>query len=469
MVDETALRNRYEEAGQAQVFDFIESLDPSEKEKLLAQLDGIDVEKLPALLKAAKEEAANTTGGDIEPFSGSVGRTTDEDLVTKSKATGMEAIRSGEVAALVLAGGQGTRLGYDGPKGMYDIGLPSGKSLFQMMAERILKLTMLAGESDKEVAIPFYIMTSPLNHSQTTEFWKKNDYFGLGEKNVGFFQQGMLPCMKEDGKIIMETASKVAMAPDGNGGIYPSLVSSGSLEDMTKRGIKYLHVFSIDNALLRPADPVFMGYCIEEGADCGNKVVWKVDPHEKVGVVATKDKKPCIVEYSEITKEMAEKKDADGRLEFGAGNICNHFYTIDFIKDKIIPNLGNMYHIARKKIKYYDGEKKETISPTSNTGLKLESFIFDVFPFSEKHAVLDVDRKEEFGPVKNKPGSDSDSPDTARKLISDMAKKWVVSSGGTLVGDKDGVINEISPLTSYAGEGLEDLVKGKDLECPFTL
>lgn len=134
-----------------------------------------------------------------------------------------------------------------------------------------------------------------------------------------------------------------------------------------------------------------------------------------------------------------------------------------------MPNMGNMYHIARKKIKYYDGEKKETISPTSNTGLKLESFIFDVFPMSEKMAVLDVDRSLEFGPVKNKPGSDSDSPDTARKLISEMAKKWVVAAGGTLVGDKENAVNEISPMTSYSGEGLEDLVKGKDIQCPFTL
>lgn len=466
MTDEQQIRARYECAGQSHVFDYYDSLNADEKEQLLTQLGDIKVEQLHSFLKSALEqESSVTSDADIKPFGGPVGRATDEKLVADCYKIGMEAIAQGQVAALVLAGGQGTRLGYDGPKGMYDIGLPSKKSLFQMMAERIKRLEILAGGN---VVVPFYIMTSPLNHAQTEEFWASNDYFGLGKENVCLFSQGMLPCMKDDGKIIMETAGEVAMAPDGNGGIYPSMVSSGSLADMEKRGIKYLHVFSIDNALIKPADPVFMGYCINQGSDCGNKVCWKVDAGESVGVVATKSGKPCIVEYSEISKEMAESVDSDGRLVYGAGNICNHFYTIDFIKDKIIPNMGNLYHIARKKIKYYDGEKKQTITPTSNSGLKLETFIFDVFPFSQNMAVLDVDRSLEFAPVKNKPGSPSDSPDTARALISAMAKSFVTAAGGKLTGDETAIC-EVSPLTSYSGEGLEELVKGKEIVCPFSL
>lgn len=470
-MSEAVIRERYEAAGQGHVLDFVVDLEDSEKQALLTQLDEIPVELLDGYLKAAMAETSSSTSiDDISPFVGSVGRTTDTKLVEDSYGVGMGAIRRGEVATLVLAGGQGTRLGYDGPKGMYNIGLPSGKSLFQLMAERIRKLTQLAGG---ETVIPFFIMTSPLNHDETVQFWDSHNYFDLGRENVKLFQQGMLPCLTEDGKIIMETAYQVAMAPDGNGGIYPALVSSGSLDEMTARGIKYLHIFSIDNALVRPADPVFMGYCMNQGADLGNKVVWKAHPDEQVGVIATRAGKPCIVEYSEISSEMAERKDATGRLVFGAANICNHFYTLEFIREKILPNLGNMYHIARKKIKYYDGEKKETITPTSNTGIKLESFIFDVFQLSEKMVVLDTQRSEEFSPVKNKPGSESDSPDTARAMISALAKKWVRAAGGRLihehdVEDDETLISEISSLTSYGGEGLESLVNGKDITCPFS-
>lgn len=466
MVDEQNIRSRYAKAGQLHVFDYYDSLDTEQKKKLLTQLDKIKVEQLDDFLKSALEqESCVTSDSDISPFRGPVGRTMDEKLVKDCNNIGMEAISRGQVAALVLAGGQGTRLGYDGPKGMYDIGLPSKKSLFQLMAERIKRLETLAGTN---VIIPFYIMTSPLNHTQTEQFWMSNNYFGLGKEHVYLFSQGMLPCMTDDGKIILETPGEVAMAPDGNGGIYPSMVSSGALTDMKKRGIKYLHVFSIDNALLKPADPVFMGYCINQGSDCGNKVCWKVEAGESVGVVATKSGKPCIVEYSEITKEMAESMDSDGRLIYGAGNICNHFYTIDFIESKIIPNMGNLYHIARKKIKYYDAEQKQTITPTANSGLKLESFIFDLFPLSEKMAVLDVDRAMEFAPVKNKPGSPSDSPDTARALISAMAKSFVIAAGGKLTGDEDAIC-EVSPLTSYSGEGLEEMVKGRKIICPFSI
>ena len=466
---ESDIRERYKSAGQEHVFDCCDSLTSSEKAGLLSQLKEIQIEKIPSLLSAASAEASNdSSNGYIEPFSGPVGRSTEETLVKQSRQTGMEAIRRGEVAALVLAGGQGTRLGFDGPKGMYDIGLRSGRTLFQMTAERIKKLCELASEGGP-VTIPFYIMTSPLNHAATQEYLSSNNYFGLDAKNVFLFPQGMLPCLTEEGKVIMESAGTVAMAPDGNGGIYPSLLASGALGDMTTRGIRYLHVFSIDNAMVKPADPVFVGYCIDQAADCGNKVVWKAHAHEKVGVVASKSGRPCIVEYSEISQEMAERTDKEGRLLFGAANICNHFYTIDFIQNRVLPNIGNMYHIARKKIKYYDKERKETVTPTANNGVKLETFIFDVFPFSEKMAVLDVQRSEEFSPVKNKSGSPSDSPDTARAMISDLAKSWVVAAGGKLVGDVENGICEVSPLTSFGGEGLGNLVKGKEIECPFSL
>ncbi len=474
-----SVTKRCEAAGQVHILNHLSDDDVSEEDKVsfLQSVDEIPLEKLSDFLKGALEEEeklknfdpANVSADEqIEPFSGeSISTaTTDEAQLASLKGAhdvGMKAVENGQVAALLLAGGQGTRLGFNGPKGMYDIGLPSGKTLFEFMAERIKKLVQLSGRGDK--AIPFYIMTSPLNHKVTTEYFAKHDNFGI---DVHFFPQGTLPALTPEGKMILETPTSLAVAPDGNGGIYPAMVKHGIIADMKSRGIKYIHAFGVDNALVKPADPTFVGYCISNNADCGNKVLWKTSPGEKVGVVASKGGKPCIVEYSDISKEMSERRGEDGRLVFGAGNICNHFYTLDFLENVVVPNLGNMYHVARKKIPYYDASKKETVKPTENNGIKLESFIFDVFPLSVSMAVLDVERKDEFAPVKNPPGTDSDSPDTARMLFSNVAKDWLSKAGAILIGDTGSDLCEVSPLTSYNSEGLAQF-NGKEVKCPFTV
>lgn len=469
MKTQTEIEAYFKKHGQEHVLKHLSELADADKQSFLQQLSSIELEKIPpiaeleATLKKQEEESANQS---ITPLTERVAYSSDAAVVDKVQPLGLEAIQKGQVAALVLAGGQGTRLGFDHPKGMYNIGLPSGRTLFQMIVERLLRLKALA-KSDKN--IPFYVMTSPINHEETVKFFDSNNSFGMDRADIVFFEQGVLPCFDKDNKIILETDSKVAVAPDGNGGIYPSLEKSGSLADMEKRGVQHLHVFAIDNCLALPADPAFIGYCLSQQADCGNKVCWKTNAHEKVGVVAARDKKPCVIEYSEITKEMAEEVDASGRLVFGAGNICNHYYSLDFIKNKILPNFGNLYHLAHKKIPYYDGDKKETVKPTANNGIKLETFIFDVFPMSERMAIWDVTRAEEFAPVKNAPGSPSDSPDTARAAISNLAKAWVTKAGGKLTGNEESDQSEVSPLTSYSGEGLESLVKDKDIACPFSL
>jgi UDP-N-acetylglucosamine/UDP-N-acetylgalactosamine diphosphorylase len=517
-VDIEKVRKRYNNAGQGHVFDYYDLIESNEKKQLFVQqLNEIDVENIASLhTKALEQSSIASSNQTIQPFTGNIGRSNDDDDddgITKSNrtkwyATGINAIRNGQVAALVLAGGQGTRLGYNGPKGMYQLThLPSSKSLFQLMCERIRKLNQLATtgrtgtDSSNKNTIPFYVMTSPLNHNETVSYFDQNNYFSLEKENIFFFQQGMLPCLTNDGKIILEDKDRVAMAPDGNGGIYPSLQTSGAINHMIQeQNIQYLHVFSIDNALVKPADPMFIGYCIEQNADCGNKVVWKQHAHEAVGVMAvreyidtnttnttnnnTKVYKPCIVEYSEITKDMAEQINVEtNQLVFGAGNICNHFYTIDFIKDIILPNMGQLYHMAHKKIPYYNVEIDSTTVPTSNNGIKLETFIFDVFPLSERMCIYEVLRNEEFAPVKNQSSVSSntitpDTPESASCMISQLAKEWVMNAGGTLIGDSNtnsnsnGSMNdicEISPLTSYAGEGLEEIVKGKEIQCPFHL
>ena len=312
-----------------------------------------------------------------------------------------------------------------------------------------------------------------MNHDITMQYFRDNNNFGIEPENIKFFPQGVLPCLTlPSGKIILQSPYQCAMAPDGNGGIYPAMSKSGVIADMQQRGIEFIHAFSVDNALVKPADPGFIGYCIRMEADCGNKSLWKTDPHEKVGVVAEKGGKPCVVEYSELSKEMAERRMVTGAgenssqapLAFGAANICNHFYTLQFLQEQVLPNLGNMYHIARKKIPSWDNDLKQTVTPTSNNGIKLESFIFDVFPLSKTMAVYQVERMYEFAPVKNAPGSPSDSPDTARTMISELAKVWLAKAGAIVKVGNAGDICEISPLTSYAGEGLNQY---KDVEINF--
>lgn len=480
------LRAAYAVHGQEQVFEYVDSgvvKAPEEIDALVAQLRSIDLPRLHDLHKStdsptapdaasssSPEEAPIEEMKPIESF-GSLDSAPAEDKDRWYK-TGLQAVAEGKVAVVVLSGGQGTRLGFSGPKGMYDIGLPSGKTLFQLQAERLLRVCALARGSDSVASssarIPWYIMTSPLNDAATREFFASHKFFGVPEADVFFFSQGTLPCMTREGKIILESAGRVAMAPDGNGGIYPALQQKGALEDMRLRGVEHLHVFSIDNALVRVADPHFLGYCVENGADCGNKSVWKSEPEEKVGVVVSRGGKPCVVEYSEMSQETCERRDAaSGRLVFGAGNICNHYFSRGFLEDTVLPGMGDMYHVAHKKIPAADGPSGETRKPSENNGIKLESFIFDVFPLSKKMVLFEASRADEFAPVKNAPGTATDSPDTAREMISEQAKRWALAAGASRPGGEEGGeggggdgggLCEVSPLVSYGGEGLQDRV-----------
>jgi len=404
---------RYQRCNQHHVFHHWQYLTSQEKCDLLTQLESIEIEKLSTFLQSAlreKSKPLSSSNDVIKPFSGKVASVLHDDATTIESwySLGLDATRQNKVAALLLAGGQGTRLGFDGPKGMYDIGLPSGSSLFCIIAQRISRLIQLAQRQEQEltsscdnndtstknISLPLYIMTSPMNDRVTRDYFESNSFFGLPQEDVVFFSQGTLPCLSPEGKILMETPYKCAMAPDGNGGVYPAMNRCGILSDMSSRGIEHIHAFAIDNALAKPADPAFIGYCLHEEADAGNKSVWKSEPHEKVGVVAERNGKPCIVEYSELSKDMAEmvvpsndKNDNNTlKLVYGAGNICNHYFTLSFLKNVVIPQMECMYHIAEKKIGTWNEEEKKTVTPLSNNGIKLESFIFDVFTLLEKNS-----------------------------------------------------------------------------------
>lgn len=279
------------------------------------------------------------------------------------------------------------------------------------------------------------------------------------------FSIGTLPCLNMDGKVLLEAPHRIAVAPDGNGGLYAAtrspLVDDKSqtvLSNLARRKILYIHAYCVDNCLVRVADPVFLGYSIEKQADCAAKVVPKTHPTESVGVVACRGGKPSVVEYSEISKEQAERREAEtGELSFRAGNIANHFYTTAYLNQVEEFEEELAFHIARKKIPHVDLETGELVKPIKPNGMKLEMFVFDVFPFTERFTVLEVERNEEFSPLKNAPGTGSDDPETSRRDLLAQHRHFLEQAGASI---KEGVEIEISPLVSYAGEGLES-VKGK--------
>ncbi|KAJ9479360.1 UDP-N-acetylglucosamine pyrophosphorylase [Pseudozyma hubeiensis] len=480
-VDITSLRQRYEKAGQSHLFAFWDTLSAEQQAELAQQLDELDVTRVNQVFHTAikaDEEARAGKSHEVQPPPPSSVENTIEGEANPAKVehfrnVGLNAIAHGQVGVLLMAGGQGTRLGSSAPKGCYDIGLPSHKSLFQIQAERILSLQRIAARhatsssssssssSSNGVVIPWYIMTSGPTRKDTETFFAQHNYFGLEKQNIIFFEQGTLPCLSLEGKILLETPSKVATAPDGNGGLYRALrtpYNKGQPEtvisDLEKRGIKYLHAYGVDNCLVKVGDPVFLGVCLEQGVQAGVKVVKKENPKESVGVVALRDGKFGVVEYSEIPPALSEARDANGELSFRAANIVNHFYTTKFLSDDVPAFEPEMaFHIARKKIPTVDLSTGQPVKPSTPNGMKLELFVFDVFPFcGDKLAVHEVARQEEFSPLKNAKGTGVDDQDTSRRDLLAQQSRWLKAAGAKVA---DGAEVELSPLLTYSGEGLD--------------
>ncbi|KAJ3023379.1 UNVERIFIED_CONTAM: UDP-N-acetylglucosamine pyrophosphorylase [Siphonaria sp. JEL0065] len=464
---EATLRNLFEEAGQGQVFQFFDTLNDQEKKSLLAQLNEIDVDRVNRIFQHATTAPAHDHDSFDPLPDTSFSSTLDPknaELVEQWRKDGIKLIAQGKVAVILLAGGQGTRLGSSAPKGCYDVGLPSQKSLFQLQGERILAVQRIATKAHPEHAktavVPWYVMASEPTRAATENFFKENKFFGLNPAQVMFFNQGVLPAFTNEGKILLEARGSVSTAPDGNGGIYKALKKEGVLADLKRRGIPYVHAYCVDNCLVKVADPIFIGYCVSKNAACGAKVVPKRAANEPVGVVCLREKKFSVVEYSEIPQELSEQVNPDGSLVYRAANIANHFYTTEFL-DRIDALENSMeFHVAKKKIKHVDLSTGELVVPTSNNGIKLELFIFDVFPYCDKLAVLETARNEEFSPLKNGPGSKEDNPATSKADVLAQSKRFIEAAGGSVIGDI-----ELSPLVSYDGEGLEK-IKGITLEGP---
>ncbi|KAA8544737.1 hypothetical protein F0562_019559 [Nyssa sinensis] len=465
-----ALLERLKDYGQEDAFALWDELSPEERVLLVKEIESLDLPRIDRIIRCSLR-SQGLQAAAIEPVPESCVSTVEERTLEERERwwkMGLKAISEGKLAVLLLSGGQGTRLGSSDPKGCSNIGLPSGKSLFQLQAERILCVQRLAAQSVNEgsagfVPIHWYIMTSPFTDDATHKFFESHKYFGLESDQVTFFQQGTIPCVSKDGRFIMETPHRVAKAPDGNGGVYTALKSSRLLEDMSVRGVRYLDCYGVDNALVRVADPTFLGYFIDKGASAAAKVVRKAYPQEKVGVFVRRGKGGplSVVEYSELDPSLASAINQEtGRLRFCWSNVCLHMFTLDFL-NQVANGLekDSIYHLAEKKIPSIHGH---------TMGYKLEQFIFDAFPYAPSTALFEVLREEEFAPVKNANGSNFDTPDSARLLVLRLHTRWVVAAGGFLTHSvplyATGV--EVSPLCSYAGENLEAICRGRTFHAP---
>ena len=434
---------------------------PNPTPEFLSELATVNLERQSELYeKVIRNSGGPLAAGAFEPVNDIADMATMDPAQKEEYATiGHKAMADGRLALLILAGGAGTRLGFNHPKGLYNIELPSGRSLFELHCKRLLKL-----EETAKRRIQLYIMTSPANNQETEDFFKANDYFGLSSEHVMFFSQSMLPCFSNDeGKLMLETPSHLAMAADGNGGIYPAMHSKGVLSHMEANKIDYVHTICIDNALVLGLDPTFMGMVVGQGAEVGSLVVPKRDWEEKIGMLVKKDGQFAVAEYSDVSEDMKKTLDPEtGKLRFLAGNICIHAYSLDFLKNKVVPNYVQQvnpafFHIAKKQIPTWNPEKGEAVKPAEKNGIKLEMFIFDVFEFADKMAVMQVARAEQFSPVKNKSGEGvKDSPQTARDMFSALHRQWLEAAGYTIEGD--GAV-EVDPEVSFRGEGLAGAIK----------
>lgn len=461
-----------EEYGQQHLLKYWNEINEEQQRQLKADIEELNLEEVNEFYRRATEsldESTEKLDDRLLPIPEShvlsISRTP-KDVLKKYNEEGLKQIAAGHVGVLLMAGGQGTRLGFAHPKGMYDVGLPSRKTLFRIQAERILTLQRLGYEcTGHRGRITWYIMTSEHTMEPTRQYFEKYNYFGLDAADVFMFEQGSLPCYGLDGKILLDEKYVVSKAPDGNGGIYRALRDQGVIDDMERRGVQYLHAHSVDNILIKVADPVFVGYCVEQKADCAAKVVEKSRPDEAVGVICIVDGKYQVVEYSEISAKTAELRNADGRLTFNAGNICNHFFTTAFLR-----KVGTQFesqlklHVAKKKIPFVDNSGKRT-TPDKPNGIKIEKFVFDVFEFAEKFVAVAVAREDEFSPLKNAESVGRECATTARQDIYRHHKKLIETAGGHVNGD----ICEISPLVTYAGEGLKSIVQDKIFNSPVYL
>ena len=391
---------------QEHVIKLMGKLNESQKRELIEQINKIDFHQLKELYDNTKKEI-EIKENKIEPLPYLDKKKLSKEQKEEFDKLGKEVIENGQYAVVTMAGGQGTRLGHSGPKGTFKLDVyGKGKYLFEILAENLKEANQKYG-----TVIPWYIMTSKQNNEETIEFMEKHNYFGYAKNAVRFFAQSELPLVDTEGKLLIGKDMKIKEASDGNGGTYSSLRASGCLAEMKEKGIKWVFIGGVDNALLKMADITLLGMAIKQNVQIASKSIVKANPHERVGVFGKMNGHPKVIEYSEMPEKMAEELDENGELKYGEAHIMCNLYTIEAIEK--ISKEPLIYHSAFKKNSYIDENGKEII-PTEPNAFKFESFIFDAFEFFDDIAILRGKREDDFAPVKNRTGEDS--PRTAKEL-----------------------------------------------------
>lgn len=446
---------------QSHLLAFLEQLNASQRRNLLAQIEKFDFTEIDGwVANYVKKPAAAAVPVDFAPapfYSLNPVGPEQKRKYNQAKELGRGLISAGKVAAFVVAGGQGTRLGFDGPKGNFPISPVKNKTLFRIFTE------IIAAVSEKyQTVCPWYIMTSPLNHDETKKIFRSNGYYGLNEKDVFIFQQGTLPSFNLDGKIFLADKDCIACSPDGHGGSLKALYKSRALEDMKRRGVEFISYFQVDNPLINIFDPLFIGLHALDEAEMSSKAVIKTGPKERVGNFGLVDGRVTVIEYSDLPDELAEKRNPDRSLVFRLGSIAIHIINRAFVEKLNTGGFVLPLHRAVKGIPHIDLQGN-FVEPDRPNGVKLESFVFDALPLASKSIILETLRSEEFAPVKNASGVDS--VDSAKEMIVARGAAWLESAGVAVPKKPDGSVDcliEIAP--SFALE--KDDIKTKLSKIP---
>jgi UDP-N-acetylglucosamine/UDP-N-acetylgalactosamine diphosphorylase len=434
-----SLIQAFEQAGQGQVFSYFDELDAAGQAQLLAQAATIDLAEVDSLVaehvKGEHASSVNLDGLTPAPYTALPANGGDVAQWAEASEAGSAAIAAGRVAAFTVAGGQGTRLGYDGPKGTYPVTPVSEKTLFQVFAEKIARSGERFG-----VTIHWFILTSEINNDATIAAFKESDFFGLDPESVHFIVQGLVPAVGYDGKILLAEKSKIAMTPDGHGGSLRALVRSGAVAKMEALGVDCLSYFQVDNPIIQCIDPAFIGFHVLGQSELSSKMVPKAYALEKVGHFCMQDGAALVVEYSDMPDAMQEETNEDGSIRFNGGSVAIHIFDREFIAraGSTTSDLKLPFHRADKKIPYV-GADGAIVQPDAANGVKFEMFVFDALPLAKNPVIIEAAREDDFSPVKNAEGVDS--PKSCKEDQLRMFARWLKAAGESIETDATGLPN----------------------------
>ncbi len=440
--------------GQAHVLTFFDRIDQAGRDRFLSQIEAIDWPEVASLIKTHVQKRPRFVMPQRpKPAPWYPHRPEDPSRYAQARSIGNDLICQGKVAAFTVAGGQSTRLGWDGPKGTFPATPVRALSLFGCFAEYICNVQERFG-----CVIPWYVMTSPVNDADTREFFEQQDYFGLDAKHVKLFPQAMMPAIDlATGRALLETPDSLALSPNGHGGSLKAMHTSGALADMRRLGIEQISFIQVDNPIVRVIDPLFLGLHALDGAQMSSKMLRKREPLEKLGNFCLIDGKMTVIEYSDLPDAMAHETGPDGSLRFGAGSIAIHAICVDFVEslNTAASGFALPFHRAEKKVDHIDLETGVSVIPTTSNAVKLEAFVFDALPLCDRSIVYETDRADEFAPIKNAAGEGVlDSPDTSKSIQVERARRWLRKKGVEVAED---ATVEISQRTAIYPEDLDGI------------